>query len=263
MHLYDAHNHLQAERFAGRQAKLLDECPEVQRMVVNGCCEIDSPSVAALAEAHPQVLPSFGYHPWFIHERTSNWEKELNRLLDAYPAAVGEIGLDRWKEGLAYEGQEEVFLTQLAMATERNLPVSIHCLKAWGRLMELLQENEMPKFGFLLHSYGGSSEMVPAFAKLGAYFSFPGYFLRQAKSRHRETFRTVPADRLLIETDAPDQPLPNSLNANQLNDPNGEPLNHPANIRVVYSELAKFLGEPEEQLEKRVEKNFLRLLGHS
>lgn len=259
MHLYDAHNHLQAERFAGRQTKLLDESPEVQRMVVNGCCEIDWPLVAALAEAHPQVLPSFGYHPWFIHERTSNWEKELNRLLDAYPAAVGEIGLDRWKEGLAYEGQEEVFLTQLAMATERNLPVSIHCLKAWGRLMELLQENEMPKFGFLLHSYGGSSEMVPAFAKLGAYFSFPGYFLRQAKSRHRETFKTVPADRLLIETDAPDQLLPDSCNANQLNDPNGEPLNHPANIRVVYSELAKFLGEPEEQLEKRVEKNFLRL----
>ena len=73
MHLYDAHNHLQAERFAGRQAELLAECPEVQRMVVNGCCEDDWASVAALAEAHPQVLPSFGYHPWFIHERTPNW----------------------------------------------------------------------------------------------------------------------------------------------------------------------------------------------
>jgi len=263
VHLYDAHNHLQAERFAGRQAELLAECPEVQRMVVNGCCEADWSSVAALAEAHPQVLPSFGYHPWFIHERTPNWEKELNQLLDAHSAAVGEIGLDRWKEGLEYAGQEEVFVTQLRIATERNLPASIHCLKAWGRMLELLQQGPVPARGFLLHSYGGSAELVPAFAKLGAYFSFPGYFLRQAKSRHRETFRTVPSDRLLIETDAPDQRLPDPLNANQLTDPNGEPLNHPANIRVVYSELAKFLKEPEEQLEKRVEENFLRLFGHT
>jgi len=263
VHLYDAHNHLQAERFAGRQAELLAECPEVQRMVVNGCGEDDWPSVAALTEAHPQVLPSFGYHPWFIHERTPNWEKELNQLLDAHSAAVGEIGLDRWKEGLEYAGQEEVFVTQLRIATERNLPASIHCLKAWGRMLELLQQGPVPARGFLLHSYGGSAELVPAFAKLGAYFSFPGYFLRQAKSRHRETFRTVPSDRLLIETDAPDQRLPDPLNANQLTDPNGEPLNHPANIRVVYSELAKFLKEPEEQLEKRVEENFLRLFGHT
>ena len=139
MNLYDAHNHLQAERFGGRQAILLAECPEVQRMVVNGCCEADWPAVAKLAAAHPQVLPSFGYHPWCIHERSPDWEAELNRMLDAHPAAVGEIGLDRWKKGLDYEGQEEVFGAQLRIAAQRNLPASIHCLKAWGRLLELLQ----------------------------------------------------------------------------------------------------------------------------
>ena len=53
---------------------------------------------------------------------------------------MGEIGLDRWKEGLEYEGQEEVFTAQLHIATERNLLVSIHCLKAWGRLLELLEQ---------------------------------------------------------------------------------------------------------------------------
>ena len=176
MNLCDAHNHLQAERFGGRQAEMLAECSEVERMVVNGCCEADWPAVAALAKAHPQVLPSFGYHPWYIHERSDDWEAELNRMLDAHPAAVGEIGLDRWKEGLDYEGQEEVFVTQLRIAAERNLPASIHCLKAWGRMLELLQEGPIPERGFLLHSYGGSAEMIPAFAALGAYFSFPGYF---------------------------------------------------------------------------------------
>ena len=259
---FDAHNHLQALRFGGQQAELLAECPEVARMVVNGCCEEDWPAVAALAVAHRQVLPSFGYHPWCIHERSDHWEAELNRMLDAHPAAVGEIGLDRWKEGLDYEGQEEVFVTQLRIAAERNLPASIHCLKAWGRLLELLQEAPIPERGFLLHSYGGPTEMVQAFAQQGAYFSFPGYFLRAAKGRHREAFKSVPADRLLIETDAPDQRLPDALNAYPLTDSAGEPMNHPANLPVVYQGVAKILETPLVALAEQVEDNFERLFGN-
>ena len=231
-------------------------------MVVNGCCEEDWPAVAALAEAHRQVLPSFGYHPWCIHERSDDWEAELNRMLDAHPAAVGEIGLDRWKEGLNYEGQEDVFVTQLRIAAERNLPASIHCLKAWGRILELLQEGPVPERGFLLHSYGGPTEMVQAFAQLGAYFSFPGYFLRAAKGRHREAFKSVPADRLLIETDAPDQRLPDALNAYPLTDSAGEPMNHPANLPVVYQGVAKSLETPLVALAEQVEDNFERLFGN-
>ena len=259
---FDAHNHLQALRFGGQQAELLAECPEVARMVVNGCCEEDWPAVAALAVAHRQVLPSFGYHPWCIHERSDHWEAELNRMLDAHPASVGEIGLDRWKEGLDYEGQEEVFVNQLRIASERNLPASIHCLKAWGRILELLQEGPVPERGFLLHSYGGPMEMVPAFARLGAYFSFPGYFLRAAKGRHREAFKFVPADRLLIETDAPDQRLPDALNAYPLTDSAGEPMNHPANLPVVYQGVAKILETPLVALAEQVEDNFERLFGN-
>ena len=259
---FDAHNHLQALRFGGQQAELLAECPEVARMVVNGCCEEDWPAVAALAEAHRQVLPSFGYHPWCIHERSDHWEAELNRMLDAHPAAVGEIGLDRWKEGLDYEGQEDVFVTQLRIAAERNLPASIHCLKAWGRILELLQEGPIPERGFLLHSYGGPTEMVQAFAQLGAYFSFPGYFLRAAKGRHREAFKSVPADRLLIETDAPDQRLPDALNAYPLTYSAGEPMNHPANLPVVYQGVAKSLETPLVAFTEQVEDNFERLFGN-
>ncbi len=230
-------------------------------MVVNGCSEKDWPEVVALAKEHSQVLPSFGYHPWFIHERTDNWERELGRFLDAHPAAVGEIGLDRWKEGLAYEGQESVFITQLHIATERNLPVSIHCLKAWGRLLELLEQGPLPSRGFLLHSYGGSAEMIGPLAKLGAYFSFPGYYMREAKGRRREAFTQVPPDRLLIETDAPDQLLPEELREHTLNDPEGNPINHPANLGAVYQFMAGMLDEPLEKLEARMEENFLRLFG--
>ncbi len=263
MKCYDAHNHLQDDRFAGRQGELLAACAQagIARMVVNGACESDWPQVMALARANPIVLPSFGYHPWHLAGRTADWEKNLEKFLDAIPSAVGEIGLDRWKPDLSYHGQEEVFLAQLRIAAERNRPVSIHCLQAWGRLHELLRDHPRPARGFVLHSYGGAAEMIPAFAKLGAYFSFPGYFLHERKLRQRATFKQVPADRLLVETDAPDQALPAGTNHFPLVGVDGKPLNHPANLPAVYAGLAEFLGEKMEPLALRIEVNFQRVFG--
>ena len=263
MKLYDAHNHLQDDRFAGRQGELLAACEQagIARMVVNGACESDWPQVLALAREHKMVLPSFGYHPWHVHERTPDWLKSLERFLDAVPGAVGEIGLDRWKPDLAYAGQEELFLAQLGIAAERNLPVSIHCLQAWGRLHELLRDHPRPPRGVVLHSFGGPAEMIPALAKLGAYFSFPGYFLNERKLRQRVTFKDVPQDRLLVETDAPDQLLPEEKNLHPLTDANGKPLNHPANLPAVYAGLAHFLGENLESFATRVEENFQGVFG--
>jgi TatD DNase family protein len=263
VNLYDAHNHLQDDRFAGRQTELLAACAKsgVARMVVNGTGESDWPQVLQLARENKIVLPSFGCHPWQLAGRTPDWLKNLETFLDAVPSAVGETGLDRWKPDLSYEGQEEIFLAQLRLAAERNLPVSIHCLQAWGRLHELLQKNPRPARGLVLHSFGGPVEMIPAFTKLGAYFSFPGYFLNGRKLRQRETFRQVPRDRLLIETDAPDQHLPPEKIAFPLTDAGGRPLNHPANLGAVYRGLADFTGEPVELLAVRVEENFLKLFG--
>jgi TatD DNase family protein len=267
MRLYDAHNHLQDDRFAGRQAELVAaaEREGVARMVVNGACESDWPQVRELARRFPVVLPSFGYHPWYLGERTSEWLANLRRFLDDTPGAViGEIGLDRWKPDLAYEGQEEVFTAQLALAAERNLPASIHCLQAWGRLHELLRAGPRPARGFLLHSYGGPVELVAPLAKLGAYFSFPGYYLHERKAPQRETFRHVPPERLLIETDAPDQLPPEDRYPHPLADnATGKPINHPANLRAVYHGLAAVLGESPDALAARLAENFQRLFGDS
>ena len=148
------------------------------------------------------------------------------------------------------------------LAAERDRPVSIHCLQAWGRMLEILKAEPRPARGFLLHSYGGPQEMVQPFADLGAYFSFPGYYAHERKARQRETFRHIPADRLLIETDAPDQSLPDHLNQFPLTDEKtGKPLNHPANLAAVYRYAAELRGEPPEQLVAQVEQNFLRLFG--
>lgn len=260
---YDAHNHLQDDRFGGRQVELLAACREagVARMVVNGACEEDWPQVLALAQAHPEVLPSFGYHPWYLHERTPRWRENLISFLDKIPSAVGEIGLDRWKPDLPYEGQEEVFIAQLRLAAERNLPVSIHCLQAWGRMLEILKSEPRPARGFLLHSYGGPLEMVKSFVGLGAYFSLPGYYAHERKERQRETFRHIPLERLLIETDAPDQMLPPGQGLALHNPVMNQPINHPANLAVVYEFAARLRGMPTAELTQRMEENFLRLFG--
>jgi TatD DNase family protein len=269
---FDAHNHLQDDRFAGRQSELLEVCARegVTRMVVNGASEADWPAVLDLSRRSTAVLPSFGYHPWYLHERQPGWESVLCSFLDRCPSAVGEIGLDRWKSGLAYDDQEEVFLQQLDIAAQRDRPVSIHCLRAWGRLHELLRDHARPTRGFLLHSYGGPVEMVPAFAGLGAYFGFPGYYLRAGKDRQRETFRQIPIDRLLVETDAPDQPLPSPSGAapgfadlltgsppHSWSDPRtGAEINHPANLPLVYRGLARIRGQSTPELAQAVRHNF-------
>jgi TatD DNase family protein len=262
LRFYDAHNHLHDECFGGRQAELLAVCEQegVVRMVVNGSCEEDWPQVLELAKQSKIVLPSIGYHPWYLHERTADWLKNLTRFLDETPSGIGEIGLDRWKPDLAYEGQEEVFVAQLRLAAERNLPASIHCLQAWGRMYDLLKAGPRPPRGFLLHSYGGPKEMVNPLADLGAYFSLPGYYAHERKERQRKAFKFVPRERLLIETDAPDQSVPDTRNRFPLtNAAIGKPLNHPANIRAVYEFGAELFEEPLETFVVQVEQNFSRL----
>jgi TatD DNase family protein len=235
----------------------------IARMVVNGSSEADWPEVLALARRFPQVLPSFGYHPWYVQECTLRWRENLAWHLEQVPSGIGEIGLDRWIEEYDAAKQEEVFIWQLRLAAERNLPASIHCLRAWGRLLEILRQEPRPARGFLLHSYGGAPELIPELARLGAYFSLPGYFAQERKARQRETFRHVPADRLLIETDAPDQPLPAERNRFPLLDADGKPVNHPANLRAVYDFAAELLGQPAEKLAEQIEANFLRLFNRA
>lgn len=277
----DAHNHLQDDRFAGRQENLVAEAAQagVRRMVVNGSAESDWTAVAELARRFPAVIPAFGCHPWHLGERTQDWESSLNRWLDLTPGGVvGEIGLDRWMlenpdrwrshAGLADHEpppmalQEEVFAIQMRIAARRQVAVSIHCLRAFGRLRELLAVEPRPTCGFLLHSYGGPAEMVPEFVRLGAYFGFPGYFAHKRKTRQRETFRRIPVDRILLETDAPDQCLPDAWDRHPLTDARtGAALNHPANLGAVCEILAGVLEADPADLAATTSANFDRLFG--
>lgn len=278
---YDAHNHLHDAWLAPHRDRIFTDYAALPlgAAVVNGTCEVDWPEVAALARAHNVVRPSFGLHPWDAGNASPKWRDTLLRTLDATPgAAVGEIGLDRWilesarpddprLAGLRrapLEEQRDIFRWQLTLATERNLPTSIHCLEAWGALREDLRGTPRPARGFLLHAYGGSADLAREFAGLGAYFSFNGYFLEPRHAAKRAVFAALPADRILVETDAPAMPVPAPQRTHTLPDlADGTVLNHPANIAAAYAGLAALRGVTPEALAAQVEENFGRFFGAS
>lgn len=259
VNFYDAHCHLQDERLIERLdeiSKLYDELG-VAESVVNGTSEKDWRAVSTLAGRFDFVRPSFGLHPWKVGGQSGNWKEELTRFLDLHPeAAVGEIGLDRWIEGFDLPAQEEAFRWQFEQAVVRNRPVSIHCLKAWGRLLECLMELPRLDRGFLLHSYGGPREMVEPFAKLGAFFSFSGYFALDRKKSQLGVIAAVPLDRILVETDAPDMSGPESISPYRFTGDNN--TNHPGNIVAVYRFLAETLDLDPELFREIVEENYKR-----
>jgi TatD DNase family protein len=244
MLLHDSHNHLQqfadpARIIAEMQAAGIAGC------VVNGTGEDDWENVAALAERFPDfVTPAFGLHPWKAHQRSTDWLRKLEAYLDRFPtASIGECGLDGWVAEPSPDVQREVFNPQLALARERRLPITIHALKAWEALFDAFAA-EPPPERFLLHSFGGSPELVKRLSTFGAYFSFSGYFLHPRKAKVLEAFKSIPENRLLLETDAPDMLPPPEFIAHPL--PDGQ--NHPANLPSIAEGLAAALGISPERL---------------
>lgn len=266
---YDAHLHLQDERLQGDLERIVADLRSegITRWVVAGTSPADWPAVSLLAAALPEVMPTYGLHPWWVRSRPTDWEESLAERL-AEPAAravaVGEIGLDKWIRDHDLDDQEGVFRRQLRIAAACDLPAVIHCLQAWGRLREVLRSEPLPRAGFLLHSFAGPAEMIDDFVRLGAYFSFSGHFLHERKARARDAFLQLPLDRLLVETDAPDMGLPEVGIAFPLHpDPDGKPVNHPANLVAVYRGLASLLSISEDNLISRVAENFDRFYGTS
>jgi TatD DNase family protein len=261
---FDAHNHLHDPRLCGDHGAILAELNRLglQRAVVNGTREIDWENVAQLARTCHWIQPSFGLHPWFVPERSAQWQTVLRRFLHEFPqAGVGEIGLDRWIEPRDEAVQRDVFLFQLGLAAELQRPASLHCIRAWGALWEILKNHPLPECGFLLHAYAGPREMIPGFVRRGAFFSFSPSFLHPRKTARREVFRHIPLDRLLVETDAPDLGPPPELDGYGLLTTDNKPLNHPGNIALAYRGLAETLGWTLQETVDQVGANFERLFG--
>ncbi|KAF4394211.1 hypothetical protein F8388_005845 [Cannabis sativa] len=218
MKVFDAHCHLQDPRILSKLPQLIAKAHEVgvDAFAVNGVSENDWPLVKQLSQSYPSIIPSFGVHPWFVKERTPNWFDTLKQMFDSTPdAAVGEIGLDKGSKGklIDFVDQVQVFEQQLQLAKDLNRPASVHCVRAFGDLLPIMQRMGPFPAGVILHSYLGSAEMVPEFAKLGAYFSFSGFLMSLQEKKAKKMLKKVPYERILLETDAPDalpKPIPAS-----------------------------------------------------
>lgn len=269
MNLFDAHNHLHDPRLMPWRERLRGALASagIAGAVVNGTCERDWPEVVRLAEEWPsgsfRLRPAFGVHPWFARQRSAQWERTLTGFLDAHPAAsAGEIGLDGSLPDADPDDQEELLIRQLEIAAERNLPATIHCVRAWDRLLRALSRCAVPARGFLLHAWCGPPDMVPVLVGRGAYFSFGPAHFHSSRQAARSSFRHLPVDRILLETDAPNMPPPAELDVYGIAEAgSGRRLNHPASLATAAAGLAETLERTLPEIASLTAANWQRLFG--
>lgn len=211
---FDSHCHLDFPAFDTDRAAVCARAVRagVGEVFVPGVAKEQWPRLLRLRRLWPQALVGVGLHPYFFAamsaaDRSSALESLPGWFQRLGACAVGECGLDAGlakRGGPSLEQQREVLLGHLAWAQRLDAPVVLHIVGAHGRFLETLDSVGFRGRG-VLHAYSGSAEMVPLYAARGLYFGFGGAITRPAARRVRAALRAVPADRLLLETDAPDQ----------------------------------------------------------
>ena len=203
--MFDAHCHLQDARYGAGLEVVLHRAREagVARMVCCGTREEDWDRVLDLAREHPGVIPMAGLHPWYVDGAGPGWLERLETRFNA-GAGAGECGLDFSKGRPDRARQEAALIAQLRLAIGRNLPVSLHCVKAAEPLAAILREVGLPAAGGLVHAFSGTLEAARAFQDLGLHLSFGGALTRPGARRAAAALAWVREDRILLETDAPD-----------------------------------------------------------
>ena len=171
--MFDAHFHTSS--IAAEKKAFAEKNSKAVSCGMRGfCCsssENDWEAVLQAASECRGIIPCLGIHPWHAAGFNSDAEARLRQKLILTGAFIGEAGLDFLKPHR--ELQEKAFESQLRLAAELKRPVMLHCVRAWGRLAEMLKACHPPCF--IVHSFGASCEIMAELAALGGYFSFgPG-----------------------------------------------------------------------------------------
>jgi TatD DNase family protein len=217
--LVDSHCHLDDKRFAGDLDAVLEraEAAGVTRILTigtgDGPPEIDR--AVRLAERYPQVYASIGVHPHDASKVTPGTYDDLRALAShAKVVAFGEIGLDYHYDFSPREIQREVFIEQLRLARDVDLPVTIHTREAWDDTMRILREHWSG--AGIMHCFTGDPAQAKEALGMGLHLSFGGVLTFKTAENVRESARITPDDRILIETDAPDlAPIPHRGKRNE------------------------------------------------
>ena len=260
--MIDTHCHLDKPDFDADRAEVLvrARAAGVTEVVVPAIAPERWDALAAFAAATPGVRFGLGVHPQLLPELDPAGDAERLERLDAAlvqggAVGVGECGLDgpsveegvqRWA---TLERQVAVLRGHLRLARKHGLPVMLHCLRAHDALLALLADEPLPAGG-VLHSYSGSAEQVRPYAAFGLHFSFAGPLTYERARKPALAARAVARDRLLLETDAPDQtPRPH------------RGRNEPAYLVETAAALATGLGLPLAEVHALTTENARRLFG--
>lgn len=203
--LWDSHAHLDDEAFDKDREELLAQLEQDLDGVVNAGCDGESSAKAVeLAQRYDFIYAAVGYHPENLTGIPADYLQQLAQWAQLPKVvAIGEIGLDYyWKENEPKEVQKQIFLEQIDLAKQFDLPIIIHDRDAHGDMLELFQK-EVSGVQAVFHCFSGSLEMAKELAKRGYYFGFGGTSTYKNAQKVREVLQYVPKELILLETDCP------------------------------------------------------------
>ena len=252
--LFDTHVHLDAASFA----ESLDSEVRCARQagvggfVVPGVDRTGWRRILGVARTVAGAWAAPGLHPLAAGEWCLACERDLQQLLDEPQViAIGEIGLDTLLPSPSQAEQEPVLRAQLRLAIAADLPVLIHCRRATGRLLEILREEEARRVGGIFHAFSGSIETALQGIRLGFAIGVGGTVTYPEARRLPEVVQKLPAEWLVLETDAPDIP-PAWAQGRR---------NVPANLARYAALLARLRGISVDEVVDTTGRNVCEVLG--
>ncbi|WP_341991969.1 TatD family hydrolase [Azorhizobium sp. AG788] len=251
--LVDSHCHLDYPDFAPEVPEVLARAAAagVSHLVTISTRVQRFDQILAIAERYEQVSCSVGTHPHEAAHELDVTTADLVRL-SAHPkvVAIGEVGLDYHYDKSPREAQAHGFHTHIAAARETGLPLVIHAREADDDVAEILErESAKGAFPFLLHCFTAGPDLARRAVALGGYVSFSGVITFKKSEALRAIAAELPAERLLVETDAPFlAPMPHRGKRNE-----------PAFVRQTATVLADTRGVSLEAMAAQTTENFYRL----
>ncbi|MFP4421834.1 MAG: TatD family hydrolase [Desulfococcaceae bacterium] len=255
MKIFDSHCHLTDKSYRDDFDAVLQRMAEaeVAAAMLVGITRTDSEATVALAESRDNLIASVGIHP---HDAQHATEADMERLreLAARPdvRAWGETGLDFNRMFSPQKDQEHWLRRQLEIADDLELPLIFHERDSEGRFLEILRERYPSGRDGVVHCFGGTMEEMFAYLELGLHIGITGILTVKGRGADlREMAPEIPADRILVETDAPYlTPVPER---------NKHRRNEPAFVRTTLLRLAQVRKEDPEALADTVWNNTCRL----
>jgi TatD DNase family protein len=205
--LIDTHAHLDHEQFAADREEVIARARAagISYILTVGCDLESSRQSVVIARAHPEIYAAVGIHPHDAPQATDEGMAELARLISEEPrvVAVGETGLDYYRDRAPRQTQRQAFRRQIGLAKEVGLPIIVHDRDAHEDVLQILVEENAREVGGVLHCFSGDIAMAKACIDLGFFLSFPGTLTYPKNEAMRDVVRALPTEHLLIETDCP------------------------------------------------------------